>query len=162
MSENRGGENNPANPSFISFLTLSPWNFNFSEMIISRFFPKTCLFNVCSMFVQCWFNVCAMFVQCLCNVKKFWAKLYFQFYLNATGVTEYRIQDTGYRIQDTGYRIQDSFKYGSKQKWTIHYYNVSRSEIRLYFKQECNARKGNCGCVYSVYILKPVLFGRNL
>jgi len=26
-------------------------------------------------------------------------------------------------------------------------------------KQECKARKVNCGCVYSVYILKPVLFG---
>ena len=25
-----------------------------------------------------------------------------------------------------------------------------------------NARKVNCGCVYSAYILKPVLSGRNL
>ena len=28
--------------------------------------------------------------------------------------------------------------------------------------QECKARKVNCGRVYSVYILKPVIFGRNL
>jgi len=28
--------------------------------------------------------------------------------------------------------------------------------------QGCNARKVNCGRVYSAYILKPVLFGRNL
>ena len=28
--------------------------------------------------------------------------------------------------------------------------------------QGCNARKVNCSCVYSVYILKPVLSGRNL
>ena len=28
--------------------------------------------------------------------------------------------------------------------------------------QKCKARKVNCGCVYSVYILKPVLSGRNL
>ena len=28
--------------------------------------------------------------------------------------------------------------------------------------QGCNARKVNCGRVYSEYILKPVLFGRNL
>ena len=28
--------------------------------------------------------------------------------------------------------------------------------------QECNARKVNCSCVHSAYILKPVLFGRNL
>ena len=30
------------------------------------------------------------------------------------------------------------------------------------FTQECNARKVNCSCVYSAYILKPVLSGRNL
>jgi len=30
------------------------------------------------------------------------------------------------------------------------------------YEQECNARKVNCSCVYSVYILKPVLSGRNL
>ena len=29
-------------------------------------------------------------------------------------------------------------------------------------KQECNARKVNCSCLYSAYILKPVLSGRNL
>ena len=28
--------------------------------------------------------------------------------------------------------------------------------------QGTNARKVNCGCVYSAYILKPVLSGRNL
>ena len=28
--------------------------------------------------------------------------------------------------------------------------------------QGCNARKVNCVSVYSAYILKPVLFGRNL
>ena len=28
--------------------------------------------------------------------------------------------------------------------------------------QGYNARKVNCGCVYSAYILKPVLSGRNL
>ena len=28
--------------------------------------------------------------------------------------------------------------------------------------QGCNARKVYCGCVYSAYILKPVLSGRNL
>ena len=28
-----------------------------------------------------------------------------------------------------------------------------------HFSQECNARKVNCSCVYSAYILKPVLFG---
>ena len=28
--------------------------------------------------------------------------------------------------------------------------------------QGCNVRKVNCGCVYSAYILKPVLSGRNL
>ena len=28
--------------------------------------------------------------------------------------------------------------------------------------QGCNARKVNCGRVYSAYILKPVFFGRNL
>ena len=33
-------------------------------------------------------------------------------------------------------------------------------EITIY--QECNARKVNCGRVYSAYILKPVLSGRNL
>ena len=27
--------------------------------------------------------------------------------------------------------------------------------------QDCNARKVNCSCVYSAYILKPVLSGRN-
>ena len=44
--------------------------------------------------------------------------------------------------------------------------------ILLYYSQESynmdtmsqgsNARKVNCGCVYSAYILKPVLSGRNL
>ena len=29
-------------------------------------------------------------------------------------------------------------------------------------EQGCNARKVNCGRVYSLYILKPVLFGQNL
>ena len=28
--------------------------------------------------------------------------------------------------------------------------------------QGCNARKVNCGRVYSAYILKPVFFGQNL
>ena len=28
--------------------------------------------------------------------------------------------------------------------------------------QRCNVRKVNCSCVYSAYILKPVLSGRNL
>ena len=30
------------------------------------------------------------------------------------------------------------------------------------YNQECEARKVNCSCVYSAYILKPVLSGRNL
>ena len=30
------------------------------------------------------------------------------------------------------------------------------------YHQGCNVRKVNCGCVYSAYILKPVLSGRNL
>ena len=30
------------------------------------------------------------------------------------------------------------------------------------YEQECNARKVNCSCVYSAYILKPVLSGWNL
>ena len=35
--------------------------------------------------------------------------------------------------------------------------------IALYsYTQGCNVRKVNCGCVYSAYILKPVLSGRNL
>ena len=32
----------------------------------------------------------------------------------------------------------------------------------LFWYLECNARKVICSCVYSVYILKPVLSGRNL
>ena len=32
---------------------------------------------------------------------------------------------------------------------------------KVYRAQECNARKVNCGRVYSAYILKPVLLGRN-
>ena len=31
-----------------------------------------------------------------------------------------------------------------------------------HYYQGCNARKVNCGRAYSAYILKPVLFGRNL
>ena len=39
---------------------------------------------------------------------------------------------------------------------TVKLYNfIERS-------QGNNARKVNCGCVYSAYILKPVLSGRNL
>ena len=32
----------------------------------------------------------------------------------------------------------------------------------LHKTQGCNARRVNCSCVYSAYILKPVLSGRNL
>ena len=32
----------------------------------------------------------------------------------------------------------------------------------VWLGQGCNVRKVNCGCVYSAYILKPVLSGRNL
>ena len=35
----------------------------------------------------------------------------------------------------------------------LKYYNRLTSSV-----QGCNARKVNCGCVYSVYILKPVLW----
>ena len=39
------------------------------------------------------------------------------------------------------------------------------NEEKIYedkFDQGTNARKVNCGCVYSAYILKPVRSGRNL
>ena len=53
----------------------------------------------------------------------------------------------------------------------------TKENVRFYFKinilqtvlnyhlwsiQGYNARKVNCSCVYSAYILKPVLSGRNL
>ena len=34
--------------------------------------------------------------------------------------------------------------------------------LSVTLSQGCNARKVNCGCVYSAYTLKPVLSGRNL
>ena len=37
-----------------------------------------------------------------------------------------------------------------------------RHKNKAYSEQGCNVRKVNCGCVYSAYILKPVLSGRNL
>ena len=44
-----------------------------------------------------------------------------------------------------------------------HYQSTELSVChRLIFSQGCNVRKVNCGCVYSAYILKPVLSGRNL
>ena len=38
----------------------------------------------------------------------------------------------------------------------------SRNKIPHRSEQGCNARKVNCGRVYSAYTWKPVLFGRNL
>ena len=41
---------------------------------------------------------------------------------------------------------------------------IKTSQFNLFplFFKGCNARKVNWGCIYSAYILKPVLFGRNL
>ena len=43
-------------------------------------------------------------------------------------------------------------------------YTISKglAYIITHTLQGNNARKVNCGCVYSAYILKPVLSGRNL
>ena len=41
-------------------------------------------------------------------------------------------------------------------------FNAPFSRLVFQLFQGCNARKVNCGCVYSAYILKPVLSGRNL
>ena len=40
--------------------------------------------------------------------------------------------------------------------------NIASAIIKNTPNQECKARKVYCGRVYSGYILKPVLFGRNL
>ena len=62
----------------------------------------------------------------------------------------------------------------SLQKWLGHYFNNGETHTNKHFRvrktifhifdqsQGCNARKVNCSCVYSAYILKPVLSGRNL
>ena len=42
--------------------------------------------------------------------------------------------------------------------FTSYYQLYPRHDIN----QGCNVRKVNCGCVYSAYILKPVLSGWNL
>ena len=51
---------------------------------------------------------------------------------------------------------------GSPHARDRHENYVSIVLYRNALAQECKARKVNCGCVYSVYILKPVLSGRNL
>ena len=38
----------------------------------------------------------------------------------------------------------------------------TKTEKETGMKQGTNARKVNCGCVYSAYILIPVFSGRNL
>ena len=44
-------------------------------------------------------------------------------------------------------------------QWESHLVTESYNES---YHQGYNARKVNCSCVYSAYILKPVLSGRNL
>ena len=72
------------------------------------------------------------------------------------------IQLHGYNPKYRVYEYTDTYKYIV----LIHGYNPKhRVKDNIYIDtqaQECKARKVNCGCVYSVYILKPVLFGRNL
>ena len=53
--------------------------------------------------------------------------------------------------------IKDPFQFS----WMILFF-ILVSNWFLDFRQGCNVRKVNCGCVYSAYILKPVLSGRNL
>ena len=81
------------------------------------------------------------------------------------GVIRIKSKGTDYSPQNLNLFILTSLKSDVVDIFQTNY--IARSEFEItkdYMdcKQGCNVRKVNCGCVYSAYILKPVLSGRNL
>ena len=71
---------------------------------------------------------------------------------------------------DTFNKLQKSF---TEVYFVIHFhqftgfkgnniFNITLLTDIIHCRQGNKARKVNCGCVFSAYILKPVLFGRSL
>ena len=63
--------------------------------------------------------------------------------------------------------IDNIFLYCCSRNEQVIFGNINFQNLKTYLiyassDQGCKARKVNCSCVYSAYILKPVLSGRNL
>ena len=74
-------------------------------------------------------------------------------------------QEAEFKEFDPRLKFKPQLKYGwFHLKLYSIFQDLSRRSIETGFWQiqGCNARKDYCGCVYSAYILKPVLSGRNL